>query len=160
VHDIGKYLVPKEILLKPGSLDAVEREIMSLHPVHGVEILRDLPYITPSIGHTVLHHHERWDGKGYPDALAGTAIPFSARTVSVVDTYTSLRSRRTYKPPLSRSGACEVLRKMAGRELDPSLVHDFLRLVEGHVAMKIAKPPDPDESAYSSIIRETLRAVL
>ena len=160
MHDIGKYLIRKEILLKPGPLDEGEREIISLHPVHGVEILRDLPYITPTISQTVLYHHERWDGKGYPEGLAGTAIPFAARTVSVVDIYTSLRARRSYKPPLTRSGACEVLRKMAGHELDPNLVHDFLRLVEGHVPMKIAKPPDPDESAYSSLIRETLRAVL
>ena len=160
MHDIGNYLIRKETLLKPGPLDVVEREIISLHPVHGVEILRDLPYITPSISQTVLYHHERWDGTGYPDGLAGTAIPFPARTVSVVDTYTSLRARRSYRAPLTRSGACEVLRTMAGHELDPNIVHDFLRMVEGHVPMKIARPPDPDEPAYSSLIRETLRAVL
>jgi HD-GYP domain-containing protein (c-di-GMP phosphodiesterase class II) len=160
MHDIGNYLIRKEILLKPGPLDEGEREIISLHPVHGVEILRDLPYVTPGIRETVLYHHERWDGEGYPDGLAGTAIPFAARTVSIVDTYTSLRARRSYRLPLTREGACQVLRKMAGHELDPSLVDDFLKLVEGHVPIKIAKPPDPDESAYSSLIRETLRAVL
>lgn len=160
MHDIGKYLIPKEILLKPGPLDEEEREITSLHAVHGVEILRDLPYITPTITQTVLYHHERWDGTGYPDGLAGTAIPFAARIVSVVDIYTSLRARLSYKPPPTRSEACVLLRKMAGHELDPSLVHDFLRLVEGHVTMKIAKPPDPDGNAYSYLIRETLRVVL
>jgi HD-GYP domain-containing protein (c-di-GMP phosphodiesterase class II) len=160
MHDIGKYLIRKEILLKPGPLDHGEREIISLHPVHGVEILRDLPYITPTITKTVLYHHERWDGKGYPDGLAGTTIPFAARTVAIVDTYTALRSRRVYGPQLTRSAACEVLRQMAGHELDPSLVHDFLTLVENQVTLKIAKPADPDESAYSSLIRETLRAVL
>lgn len=160
MHDIGKYLVPKEILLKRGPLDEKERQVMSLHPVHGVEILRDLPYITPTIRETVLYHHERWDGNGYPDALAGTAIPFAARTVSVVDMYTALRARRSYKPTLTRSGACEVLRQSAGKELDPGLVDDFVRLVEGQLALKIARPWDPDESAYSSLIRETLRIVL
>jgi HD-GYP domain-containing protein (c-di-GMP phosphodiesterase class II) len=159
-HDIGKYLIPKDILLKPGPLDDGEREIISFHPVHGVEILRDLPYITTGIRKTVLHHHERWDGQGYPDGLAGTTIPFAARTVSIVDTYTALRSRGLYRSALSRGAACEEIRKMAGHELDPDLVHDFLTLVEGHVTLKIAKPADPDEAAYSSLIRETLRAVL
>ena len=160
MHDIGKYLIPKEILFKPGPLNEKEREIISLHPAHGIEILRDFPYITPTITETVLYHHERWDGAGYPNGLAGTNIPFAARIVSVVDIYASLRARRSYKPTLTRSAACEVLRKMAGNELDPCLVHDFLRLVEGHLPMKIAKPPDPNEPAYSSLIRETLRVVL
>ena len=160
MHDIGKYLIPKEVLLKPGPLDDKEREIISLHPVHGVEILRDLPYVTPAIRDTVLYHHERWDGQGYPEGLAGTAIPFPARTVSVVDTYISLRAKRSYAPQLSRVGACAVLQEIAGHELDPTLVHDFIKCVEPPVVMKIAKPFDPDESGYSSIIRETLRAVL
>jgi HD-GYP domain-containing protein (c-di-GMP phosphodiesterase class II) len=160
MHDIGKYLIPKEVLFKRGPLDEGERAIISLHPVHGVEILRDLPFITPTIREAVHYHHERWDGKGYPEGLAGTAIPFVARTVSVVDVYTSLRARRAYKPPLTRRGACEVLRKMAGHELDPGLVSDFLKLVEGRGAMKIAKPSDPDESAYAALIRATLRVIL
>src|SRR5688572_17744072 len=93
MHDIGKYLIPKDVLFKPGLLDEQEREIISLHPVHGMEILDGLPYITPTIRETVLYHHERWDGKGYPDGLTGTAIPLAARTVAVVDIYTSLRAR-------------------------------------------------------------------
>jgi HD-GYP domain-containing protein (c-di-GMP phosphodiesterase class II) len=160
LHDIGKYLIPKEILFKPGPLEEEERAIITAHPVHGVEILRALPYITTTITDTVLYHHERWDGAGYPEGLAGIAIPLETRIVSVVDVYTSLRARRSYKPAQTRSGACESLRAMAGHELDPSLVHDFLSLVEGQVPMKIARPPDPDEPAYSSVIRETLRAVL
>src|SRR5687768_11316347 len=114
MHDIGKYLIPKDILFKRGSLRQEERAIISLHPVHGVEILRDLPYVTPTIAHTVLYHHERWDGKGYPDGRAGTAIPFAARMVSVVDIYTSLRARRSYKPPSTRNEACNLMRNMAG----------------------------------------------
>jgi HD-GYP domain-containing protein (c-di-GMP phosphodiesterase class II) len=160
MHDIGKYLIPKEILFKRGPLRQEERDLMSRHPVHGVEILRDLPYVTPIITQTVLFHHERWDGSGYPEGLAGTAIPFAARMVSVVDIYTSLRARRSYKPSLTRIGACALMRNMAGRELDPNLVGDFLRLVEGRVKMRFAKPPDPDDTAYSSLIRETLRVVL
>lgn len=160
LHDIGKYLIPKEILFKAGPLDEEERAIITAHPVHGVEILRALPYITKTINEIVLYHHERWDGGGYPEGLAGIAIPLEARIVSVVDVYTSLRARRSYKPTHTRSDACKLLREMAGHELDPGLVHDFLRLVEGKVPMKIARPPDPNEPAYSSVIRETLRAVL
>ncbi|MCM3870992.1 MAG: HD domain-containing protein [Pyrinomonadaceae bacterium] len=160
MHDIGKYLVPKGVLLKPGPLNEEEREIILLHPVHGMEILRDLPYVTPVISETVLYHHERWDGQGYPEGLAGTAIPFAARTVAVVDIYTSLRAGRSYKTPLTRNSACEALREMAGHELDPGLVNDFIKRVEGRLTLKIAKPPDPDESAYSSLIRETLRVVM
>jgi HD-GYP domain-containing protein (c-di-GMP phosphodiesterase class II) len=160
LHDIGKYLIPKEILFKAGPLEEEERAIITAHPIHGVEILRALPYITKTINEIVLYHHERWDGGGYPEGLAGIAIPLEARIVSVVDIYTSLRARRSYKPPHTRSDACELLRGMGGHELDPSLVQDFLTLVEGHVPMKIARPHDPNEPAYSSIIRETLRAVL
>ena len=160
LHDIGKYLIPREILFKPGPLDEEERAIIAAHPHNGVEILRDLPYMTTSITETVLYHHERWDGSGYPEGLAGIAIPLGARIVSVVDIYTSLRARRSYKTPLSRSQACELLRAMAGHELDPSLVHEFLKLVEGKIPMKIARPPDPNEPPYSSVIRETLRVVL
>lgn len=160
LHDIGKYLIPKEILFKPGPLDEDERTIVAAHPLNGVEILRALPYITTGITEMVLYHHERWDGAGYPQGLAGISIPLGARIVSVVDIYTSLRARRSYKTPLPRSGACELLRKMAGHELDPSLVQDFLKLVEGQIPMKLARAPDPNEPAYSSVIRETLRAVL
>ena len=160
MHDIGKYLIPKEILFKSGPLLEEEREIMALHPVHGVEILRNLPYITPTIAQTVLYHHERWDGRGYPEGLAGTAIPFAARLFSVVDIYTSLRAKRSYKASLTRSGACALMRNMAGVELDPRLVYDFIRLVEGHRRMRFTRPAASDGNAYSSLIRKTLRVVL
>lgn len=160
LHDIGKYLIPKEILFTAGPLEEKERAIITAHPIHGVEILRGLPYVTKTIKEIVLYHHERWDGAGYPEGLAGIAIPLEARIVAVVDIYTSLRARRSCKPTHTRSEACQLLRMMAGKELDSSLVHDFLRLVEGQVPMTIARPHDPNEPAYSSVIRETLRAVL
>jgi HD-GYP domain-containing protein (c-di-GMP phosphodiesterase class II) len=129
MHDIGKYLIAKEILFKPDLLDEEERAIVLLHPGHGAEILSDLPCVTPTITQIVLYHHERWNGTGYPEGLAGNAIPLAARIVAIADVYTSLRAQRSYKPAYTRSGAGAVLREMAGNELDPDLVHDFLKFI-------------------------------
>jgi two-component system, response regulator RpfG len=128
-HDVGKYLVPESILLKPGPLDAEERAIISSHPAFGARLLSGLPGMTGTICHTVLCHHERWDGEGYPDGLSGSRIPFAARVVAVCDVYTSLRARRAYKPPLSVRAAAATMEGMAGRELDPRMVEDFFRLI-------------------------------
>jgi HD-GYP domain-containing protein (c-di-GMP phosphodiesterase class II) len=134
MHDIGKYFIAPSVLLKPGLLDEEERAIVSLHSIYGSTIISALPGMTDAIRHAVLYHHERWDGSGYPEGLSGTNIPLEARVVSVVDVYTSLRAMRSYKPPMTKAKACQTLRAMAGRELDPSLVEDFIRMVG---------PPDP-----------------
>jgi HD-GYP domain-containing protein (c-di-GMP phosphodiesterase class II) len=127
LHDVGKYLIAPSVLLKAGALDPEERAVVSLHPAFGAAALKRLPNVTEAIRLTVLHHHEHWDGSGYPDGLMGTSIPLLARVVSVVDVYTSLRSRRSYKPTLTKPEALDTLKGMAGRELDPCLVEDFLR---------------------------------
>ena len=128
-HDVGKYLIPESILLKPGPLTAEERATVSSHPAFGARLLSGLPGMTETVYRTVLCHHERWDGAGYPDGLSGSRIPFAARLVAVCDVYTSLRSRRAYKPSLSRSDAAATMEGMAGSELDPDLVQDFFRLI-------------------------------
>jgi HD-GYP domain-containing protein (c-di-GMP phosphodiesterase class II) len=129
LHDVGKYLIPKSILLKPGPLDEGERAVISLHPVYGAQLLSKLTAVTGGIRRIVLYHHERWDGDGYPEGLQKTAIPFEARLVAITDVYTSLRARRTYKPTLTRGEAAAEMREMAGRELDPEMTRDFLRFV-------------------------------
>ncbi len=129
LHDIGKYLIAKSILLKPGPLSAEERTAISLHPAYGAEIVRGLVGVTDTVYRVVLYHHERWDGQGYPCGVAGERIPFAARVVAVCDVYTALRARRSYKPALSRREATAVLEEMAGRELDPDMVRDFVRLL-------------------------------
>ena len=129
LHDIGKYLISKATLLKPGPLNDGERAAMSLHPVYGAQILHNIPYVTNHIHQIVLYHHERWDGTGYPEGLAGNKIPLAARIISLADVYTSLRARRSYKPTLGRREACATLETMAGRELDPALVQDFLTFI-------------------------------
>lgn len=130
MHDVGKYFIAPEILLKPDMLDEEERKIMSLHPVYGALAVSKLPAVTTLIHSVTLHHHEYWNGMGYPDGLTGQSIPLEARIVAISDVYTSLRARRTYKPTLSKEESASALRRMAGRELDPSLVEDFLRVFE------------------------------
>lgn len=134
LHDVGKYFIAPSVLLKKGELDAEERAVVSLHPTFGAGALSKLPDVTEHIRLMVLHHHEHWDGSGYPDGLAGAAIPLAARLVSLVDVYTSLRSRRSYKPTLTKPEAFGTLTEMAGRELDPHLVEDFLRFACDHRA--------------------------
>lgn len=127
IHDVGKYFIAPEVLLKPGLLDDEERNVMSLHPVYGALSISKLPAVTDKIRVVALRHHEYWNGMGYPDGLQGHSIPLEARIVAVSDVYISLRSKRSYKPTLNKEGSFGVLERMAGRELDPSLVEDFLR---------------------------------
>ena len=138
LHDIGKYLIARAILFKPGLLDEEERAAMSRHTIYGAEILNNLPHITTPVSQMVLYHHERWDGAGYPDGLSGQTIPLAVRVVSVADVYTSLRARRPYKPTFSRVEACATLARMAGRELDPNIVEDFLTFIGGLVKVRAA----------------------
>ncbi|MCA1629041.1 MAG: HD domain-containing protein [Acidobacteria bacterium] len=130
LHDIGKYLIPESILLKPGPLTAAERATVAFHPAFGAYILSGLPGVTETVYRIVLCHHERWDGGGYPEGLSGSRIPFAARLVAVCDVYTSLRARRTYKHSLSRREAVAAMEEMAGRELDPDMVQDFFRYIQ------------------------------
>lgn len=129
MHDIGKYFIASSVILKPAALDAEEEAAVRLHPVHGATAISQLPGTTNRIRQVVLHHHEHWDGSGYPAGLCGTRIPLAARIVSVVDVYTALRARRSYKPTLTKWKAIMTLTEMAGRELDPCLVEDFVRMV-------------------------------
>jgi HD-GYP domain-containing protein (c-di-GMP phosphodiesterase class II) len=129
LHDIGKYFIDPSVLLKPGSLDEEEKAVMRLHPSYGAIVISKLPGSTPTIRRVIFHHHEHWDGSGYPEGLFGTAIPLEARIVSIVDVYTSLRARRSYKPTLRKWAALATLTEMAGHELDPQLVEDFVKMV-------------------------------
>jgi two-component system response regulator RpfG len=123
LHDIGKISVPDAILNKAGPLDAGEMEIMRRHPLHGYEVLRDSPSRFVQLGAEIaLRHHERWDGTGYPDGLAGEDIPQCARIVAIADVLDALTTRRPYKPAWSMSDALDYLREQRGRMFDPRLV--------------------------------------
>ncbi len=125
LHDIGKLAVPYYILNKPGALSAAEFEKTKIHTVVGAEILSRVNFPYPVIP-IVKHHHERWDGCGYPDGLKGEAIPVTARIMSVVDSYDSVREERPFRPGMSREDAINLLRKGAGTHFDPKIVDLFI----------------------------------
>lgn len=122
LHDIGKVGIPDAVLLKPGGLDEEEWALMRSHPEVGVRILSPmLPYLGP-IEAMVLHHHERWDGQGYPKGLKGEEIPLLARILAVADTYEALTADRPYRRGLTPEEAMDYLRREAGRRYDPKVV--------------------------------------
>ncbi|HEU4437617.1 MAG TPA: HD domain-containing phosphohydrolase [Methylomirabilota bacterium] len=126
LHDLGKIAVPDGILLKPGPLDAIEQERIRAHPGAGSDLvlgLRSMELVRP----IMRHHHERWDGSGYPDGLEGEAIPLGARIISVVDVFDALHTDRPYKPALSRSDTVSLLiRETEAGYWDPRIVDTFL----------------------------------
>jgi diguanylate cyclase (GGDEF)-like protein/putative nucleotidyltransferase with HDIG domain len=121
LHDIGKLAVPEHILAKPGRLTPEEFEKMQIHPVVGAEILNRVQFPYPVVP-IVRSHHEKWNGKGYPDGLAGNAIPIGARILSVVDCFDALTSERPYRRAMSPPEAMSLLRAESGRSYDPRVV--------------------------------------
>jgi putative nucleotidyltransferase with HDIG domain len=121
LHDIGKIGVPAEVLNKPGALTDEERRVIQRHPVVGEQILRPLPVFTDVLG-IVRWHHERVDGRGYPDGLVGTAIPWLARIVAVADVFDALTSHRPYRPGMALDEAMAIIRRDAGSALDVQVV--------------------------------------
>jgi diguanylate cyclase (GGDEF)-like protein len=121
LHDIGKVAVPDDILAKPGALTESEWNVMRRHPAVGEELLRNLPELW--LGRAaVRHHHERYDGGGYPDGLAGERIPIEARIVSAVDAFAAMTAERPHQRRRDRSAAIAELRRCAGTQLDPVVV--------------------------------------
>jgi len=124
LHDIGKIGVPEEILNKPGRLDHDEFDIIKSHPVIGEQILRPLDFLSETRP-IVRHHHERWDGRGYPDGLRGSAIPHEAALLSIVDAYDAMTSNRPYRQGMAHERALDILRDGAGSQWNPDLVREF-----------------------------------
>src|SRR5690349_3481803 len=125
LHDIGKLAVPDHILNKPGNLSSAEFEKTKIHTTVGAEILSRVNFPYPVIP-IVKHHHERWDGCGYPDGLKGEQIPITARIMSVVDCFDSVREDRPFRPGMMREDAIVLLRKGAGTHFDPNIVELFV----------------------------------
>jgi putative nucleotidyltransferase with HDIG domain len=129
LHDIGKVRVPESILNKPGPLDDDEWEVMKTHPEVGERILRPIRSLS-AILPIVRHHHERWDGGGYPDGLAERAIPLGARIVSVCDAYRAMTEDRPYRKALPDEEARSELESGAGRQFDPDCVAALFRVID------------------------------
>jgi putative two-component system response regulator len=132
LHDIGKVGVPDSVLLKPGRLSRDEFELMKTHALIGAEAIaaaeldgeQPMPFLQCA-KQIARSHHERWDGRGYPDGLAGEAIPLPARLMALVDVYDALTSHRVYKPPIGHADACRLILAERGRHFDPALVDAF-----------------------------------
>ncbi|MDX1451997.1 MAG: response regulator [Oleiphilaceae bacterium] len=134
LHDVGKVGIPDRVLLKPGKLDDEEWEVMRTHPTLGGDALRKAAASLKGRGARFLKyaeeiaygHHEKWDGSGYPQGLAGDAIPISARLMAIADVYDALISRRCYKDPMSHEQALDIMREGKGKHFDPVMLQVFL----------------------------------
>jgi ribonuclease P protein subunit RPR2 len=127
LHDVGKVAVPDAILFKSSGLTEEEYALISKHPVTGWEILREIEFLGEA-KLVVRHHHERWDGAGYPDRLAGEDIPLSARVFAVADTLDALTTDRPYRPASDWTEARSVIEAVAGTQFDPQVVEAFGRI--------------------------------
>ena len=133
LHDVGKIAVPDNILLKPGKLTPEEYSIMETHTTKGSDMIKTMKFDEEEdlyLKHCYdicRHHHERWDGKGYPDKIAGEDIPLSARIVSIVDVYDALVSQRVYKPPFSHEEAMNIIVEDAGKKFDARIVEELMK---------------------------------
>jgi HD-GYP domain-containing protein (c-di-GMP phosphodiesterase class II) len=126
-HDIGKIGIPDRILLKSGDLSQQEYEQIKAHPVIGANILRSLAHpLLDEVAACVLHHHEYWDGSGYPYGLAGEAIPAISCIVTVVDAYDAMTTTRSYRKPLARERALKIIEAQSGSQFCPEAVAALL----------------------------------
>jgi len=127
LHDAGKVAVPDAILFKPGRLTHAERLTIEQHPVAGAEIVRDIDFLGAARD-VIRHHHERWDGTGYPDKLAGEDIPVSARVFAVADTLDALTTNRPYRRASTIAQARVIIVQAAGTHFDPTVIEAFKEL--------------------------------
>ena len=129
LHDIGKIGIPLEILNKPGQLSDEEWKILQTHTEKGYEIANS-NHELKGIADEIRHHHERWDGKGYPDGLSRESIPLLSRVIAVVDAYDAMTNNRSYRYAMSAAKAMEELKRCAGTQFDPYIVSEFLRMLK------------------------------
>ena len=129
MQDLGLLKVPKEVLMKPERLTDEEWQLVKQHPIWSLEMVDPPAILTETVETAVRHHHERFDGNGYPDGLKGEQIPLPARLLAVADTFDALCSERPYRPAYSTEQALEEMRKVAGSQLDPDLTDAFIQSV-------------------------------
>lgn len=129
LHDIGKVGIPERVLNKPGPLTDDEWAIMRTHPLIGVQVVSPIKFLGEAV-HVIRSHHERWDGKGYPQGLKGEEIHQAARIFSVVDTFDAMTSDRPYRKGLPVEVALEEIEKCGGSQFDPEIASEFVKLCE------------------------------
>ena len=144
LHDIGKIGVPDAVLNKPGKLTDEEYALMKTHPVKGANILSKIRFLD-RIAPVIRHHHERWDGKGYPDGLVGEDVPIESRIVAILDSYDAMTSDRVYRKAPGKEYAINELRRCSGTQYDPRVVEAFLKVL----ACSDAEPAN-DERVFCS----------
>lgn len=146
LHDVGKIGISERILLKPGRLTDEEFNVIKLHPRIGHRIVAGIPALA-GIAPAVLHHHERYDGTGYPSGLSGERIPLEARIVGVADSFSAMIAERPYSPGRTPEEACQELERCAGSQFDPQVVALFVEEVRRQPPREEATAPGPDEVA-------------
>jgi len=126
LHDVGKIGIDKSVFLKPGKLTPEEYEIIKNHSVIGANIIGRVTFMKGAALY-VKHHHERWDGNGYPDKIKGDNIPLGARILAVVDSFDAMMSERPYKKPMTLEESFTELKRNSGSQFDPNIVETFLK---------------------------------
>ena len=149
LHDIGKLGVPIDVLRKPGPLDADELALIREHPVIGERILSGIPALS-EVARAIRHEHERWDGGGYPDGLAGEQIPLASRIVFACDTWHAMTTDRPYRQGMRPSDALEELRKAAGTQFDPRVAQALLEILGDDT---LPQASSPSESQHRELAR-------
>jgi putative nucleotidyltransferase with HDIG domain len=157
LHDIGKVGVPTDLLLRQGALEKAQREVVEQHPEIGSRLLKPLD-IPSSVATAIRHHHEWWDGTGYPDGLSGEEIPLLGRIIAITDAFDTMSCDRPYRAALDRSVSREELRRFSGVQFDPDLTKEFLRILDTgicdvdpeFVADAIAETQEPRAGAMTS----------
>lgn len=135
MRDIGKIGTPENILNKPGSLSNEEKSCIREHPQNGFNILKPLEELSESLP-GILHHHEHYNGRGYPAGLKGEEIPLQARLIAVADVYDAFTTERAYRAPISPAEALTIMEKEAGKMLDPYCVSVFKEVVKQELNVK------------------------
>uniref|UniRef100_UPI002869C5E7 HD domain-containing phosphohydrolase n=1 Tax=Deinococcus sp. TaxID=47478 RepID=UPI002869C5E7 len=162
LHDLGKLCVPDAILQKPGPLTTEEWQLMQAHTSRGWALARHIPSIAPAVLDVIRHHHERWNGMGYPDALTGRDIPLLARIFAVIDVYDALISERPYKRAWTPEAALEEIEAQAGVQFDPEIVRTFVSLQRQErqfSSLSAAPAAGTPVSAHLARPASTIRAV-
>jgi len=142
LHDIGKIGIPDKVLNKKEKLSGEDWEAIKAHPRLGANIIGNMPHLVPCVN-SILHHHERWDGGGYPEGLKDEEIPIEARILAIADSFDAMSSTRPYRPALPLEQVVKELRQGAGLQFDPKLVEIFIGIIEAGISERVKIGQDP-----------------